>query len=548
MSTSSLPDSLRIPAQCWLVVGNAQALAPADAALERLFSWLCTSAPVVTAAEFAVQPVARRWPRVALAVISGTCGDEWQPRILSGGGPTLPLLVLAARGAWSALGLAEHSSWLGGTAALRLADEAHAVAAGFRRGHVPVYEGGSVRVLTSNPCAGAAVIAHVPSPLAPTGRLEHQYSVIAAYEAESGVCGGARAAARRVSAGFDSVAHESTHATRILAAAGLWLSGASSSQCELVLARLEAWTTEMADSAETTRAIEEYARMREDAATRAIRAAQPRSDDDEIRAAFPPNALGCHPMAPTACAMPPLAPADATVLVHTFAGYRRFWPGFAAHFAARWAHSSFCWPLSFASDEGDVSEAIDALRGCGIAAHPAPTGGGGFSTRLTRALAALTSPLVFYLQEDVWLTGGGDSESVPAVLSCASELVRRGSFDGIRFEPPAAVLAGWYHLEETNVTCAGRAVLRFAPRNRWLYSHQPGLWRVDALLSGGREAVMQPDENPWLNELLGSRRAAGRGLVVGLVVLDWFASVSSSGALNDVGHAMVMTAGAAAEA
>ena len=65
--------------------------------------------------------------------------------------------------------------------------------------------------------------------------------------------------------------------------------------------------------------------------------------------------------------------------------------------------------------------------------------------------------------------------------------------------------------------------------------------RERLLHSSGRGAppVCQPGENPWLNELLGSRRAQAQGLRVGLVVVDWFVAASSSGALNAAGRALL---------
>ena len=66
-----------------------------------------------------------------------------------------------------------------------------------------------------------------------------------------------------------------------------------------------------------------------------------------------------------------------------------------------------------------------------------------------------------------------------------------------------------------------------------------------APLEHEQPAVLQPGENPWLNELTGSQRAAARGLKVGLIVLDWFASVSAGGELNASGRAMVSAAGRA---
>ena len=54
--------------------------------------------------------------------------------------------------------------------------------------------------------------------------------------------------------------------------------------------------------------------------------------------------------------------------------------------------------------------------------------------------------------------------------------------------------------------------------------------------------VLEPAEDPWLNELLGSRRAEARGLRVGLIVAEWYEAVSSGGVLNAKGRQMELKA------
>ena len=144
---------------------------------------------------------------------------------------------------------------------------------------------------------------------------------------------------------------------------------------------------------------------------------------------------------------------------------------------------------------------------------PLRTGEGEFSTRLLTALRALPTPHVLYMQEDSWLSG--ESEESSAALLCALQLLDDGHFDGVRLERSEQLASGLYLLEETEHRCAGMggpggaggaAVYRFAANNRWLYSHQPAVWRRSFLLeaAGGdaAAALMQPGENPWLNELL----------------------------------------------
>jgi hypothetical protein len=554
-------QSWPIGGECWLVVGAAPALSPTDMAVERLLRSLCKSVAVNTCSEWAVQPRARRFPRLQLAVLSSTCSDDWQPSNLASGGPALPLLVLGARGAWSALGLGL-SEWDSGTAAVQI--EAHEVAAPVLPGVVPLYERGGAATLTASlSCGGATSVART---LMHGTTVQGGGSVIVALERGSALCGSVprSASARRVAVGLAQAESLSEPATWLLAGALLWLHNASAYTRGEVRERMHGARRQLDGSAEKTRTMFEYAAAREALARAALvrtAAAAGAADYDvtRMRAVYGAGGLGCHPSVRTAaatCTVPGTAP-SATVLVHTFAGYRKFWAGFAANFARRWPHAAHCWPVQFATDEGDASAEVDVLRACSFSAHAAPTGRGAFSTRLVRALAALHTPLVLYLQEDIWLNEHADGApgvaevasgaaeaagGIDAVLGCASALLLGHQLDGVRFEPPDAVRAGWYHLELTNLTCAGRAIYRFARHtNRWLFSHQPGLWRVEALreLAEPDEGAEHADENPWLNELLGSRRAAVRDAAVGLIVLPWFASVSSGGTLNAAGYEML---------
>jgi len=265
-----------------------------------------------------------------------------------------------------------------------------------------------------------------------------------------------------------------------------------------------------------------------------------------------PSDRACSRLWPTgrSCAASAAA-ARVAVLVHTCDAYAPFWAGWSRNFASEW-NASLCWPIYFASELLDPVAHVP-LAGCGLVSS-LRTGEGEFSTRLLAALRALPTPHVLYMQEDSWLTG--ETEASSAALLCALGLLEAGHFDGVRLERSEQLASGLYHLEETEHRCPGGeageevAVYRFAAHNRWLYSHQPGVWRRSFLLGDGDEdgdaaaALMQPGENPWLNELLASRRIEARHARVALLPLDWYVSVSSGGELNEVGRLMVSMAAA----
>ena len=138
----SLPPALRLGGVLWLVVGQTGPLSLSDSALLRQMRWLGAEVHTVRDAEFAVQPATRRWPGVHAAVISASVREGFlRGSPVAGGagaGPSLPLVVLDGP-AWVSLQLAgRHEAVFGGS--VRLVRDGHALAAGLRRGFVPLYE------------------------------------------------------------------------------------------------------------------------------------------------------------------------------------------------------------------------------------------------------------------------------------------------------------------------------------------------------------------------------------------------------------------------
>ena len=153
-----LPPALRLGGVLWLVVGQTGPLSLSDSALLRQMRWLGAEVHTVRDAEFAVQPATRRWPGVHAAVISASVREGFLTGSpLAGGagaGPSLPLVVLDGP-AWVSLQLAgRHEAVFGGS--VRLVSDGHALAAGLRRGFVPLYEKpGSIAAAVA--CGGARV-------------------------------------------------------------------------------------------------------------------------------------------------------------------------------------------------------------------------------------------------------------------------------------------------------------------------------------------------------------------------------------------------------
>ena len=211
-----LPPALRLGGALWLVVGQTGPLSLSDSALLEQLSWLGAEVHTVRDAEFAVQPATRRWPGVHAAVISASVREGFLrgSPLVTGVGPSLPLVVLDGP-AWLSLQLAgRHERVFGGS--VQLLSDGHALAAGLRRGFVPLYEKPG-RMAAALPCGGAQVVASAGS----ASGLGSP-AILFGHEAGSALCGrGAVAPARRVAlgidaAGFAGMGRATPQATRLL--------------------------------------------------------------------------------------------------------------------------------------------------------------------------------------------------------------------------------------------------------------------------------------------------------------------------------------------
>ena len=625
---------------CWLIVGGYP-LTTQDRGLYNFFSSLCATLLIVVQAELA--HLGHR--HIAVGILS--------PSAEGISSLALPLMSLG-RSSMRTLHLASDVASVHACGAVELLlDTEHPLSAGLSAGHVPV-SGKPATLLSARSCSREAI---------KIARLSEAYEAPAnsfsmlAFEPGAALCDGRRAITRYVAFGLwsdalvdDAPARATAQARALLRAALYWLAGTAPVADDGAVRAASSWASQVAEfrayaHARTSlaKAMQRERRVRLRASGLLGLRGGVDDDDDDV---LPPavrasvrtsdDAGGCtneegRLTAGRSCARPD---DRVSVLLHTCDAYARFWAGWSRRYQRHWPGADLCWPLHFANEVVAVQTQI--LRTCdGVTPTHLPTGAGEFSSRLRHALLALHTPLVLYLQEDMWLTRAQRHVAIAAhvprtrghrpveaeeeeeevvveeeeveeevveeevraseesrrsptlpvqvdvvmssLLRCAQELIENDVFDGIRFEGAAMVRAGLYHLEATNYSCGDERdarrpplpIYRMASRtNRWLFSHQPGLWNRRRLLfdAGGHGAddggasyggaaaadvhestaddtqgpVVRAGEDPWLNELMGSLRAQRLGLRVGLVVVEWFRAVSSGGVLNEEGRELVV--------
>ena len=133
-------------------------------------------------------------------------------------------------------------------------------------------------------------------------------------------------------------------------------------------------------------------------------------------------------------------------------------------------------------------------------------------------------------------------------LRCASALLKSEKYSSVRMESAAALLSGLLqvsrhtvHTDTISDICAAifsdnkAPLLTMAEGNRWLFSHQPGLWDRSFLLSVLSD---EHEENPWMNELMGSQRAMLAYDQFAYLPSEWYEAVSDSGSLKESGLLM----------
>jgi hypothetical protein len=196
------------------------------------------------------------------------------------------------------------------------------------------------------------------------------------------------------------------------------------------------------------------------------------------------------------------------VILHSMDSYSRFWNPWYHLFNL---HCKNHGPIIFLSEdkEPDFIDDITHIK----------TGEGEWGERLLRALKQIDSELVFYMQEDFWCVN--DYELTDQLL----EMFEKFGMDQL-------------HIKENTPLISTKKITgnlyRFEQKSEYTQNHQFGLWRKNKLI----ENVL-PNENPWENEVDGSKRLNQKPHNVYLLDFHWYVSVCRRGQLMERGEKIV---------
>jgi hypothetical protein len=196
------------------------------------------------------------------------------------------------------------------------------------------------------------------------------------------------------------------------------------------------------------------------------------------------------------------------VILHSMDSYSRFWNPWYHLFNL---HCKNHGPIIFLSEdkEPDFIDDITHIK----------TGEGEWGERLLRALKQIDSELVFYMQEDFWCVN--DYELTDQLL----EMFEKFGMDQL-------------HIKENTPLISTKKITgnlyRFEQKSEYTQNHQFGLWRKNKLI----ENVL-PNENPWENEVDGSKRLNQKPHNVYLLDFHWYVSVCRRGQLMERGEKII---------
>jgi hypothetical protein len=186
------------------------------------------------------------------------------------------------------------------------------------------------------------------------------------------------------------------------------------------------------------------------------------------------------------------------LIVHTCDRYQLLYKGFEYFFRKNWPMDIHI-KYYFATEEADA---------CLTGFENIKSGKGEWTDRLRKLLDQIDEEYIIYFQEDMWL-------SKPVSRAFFDQLINvtlRNNWKQVKLNSSDV-----FTTEKTNQFIEGFNVARLnTEKSKYLMSHQVTLWNKLFL-----KAQLKPNEHPWRNERLGTKRL--RKLNPEIYHIDYFA-------------------------
>lgn len=192
------------------------------------------------------------------------------------------------------------------------------------------------------------------------------------------------------------------------------------------------------------------------------------------------------------------------IVLHTIDSYSEYWDTWYSLFKKHMVNYG---PIYFLSEEKEPSfiKEINHIK----------TGKGEWGERLINGLKKIDSELFFYMQEDFWVHKPTKLEN-----KILDDFINY-SMDAYRI----SFISKWYKLEKVDEN-----LFKYHQHSNYTLSHQFTLWRKDFLLK-----FIKPNQNPWVNEIDGSREMNKNTHRIFLTENDFYTPSVTKGEINDKG-------------
>lgn len=197
---------------------------------------------------------------------------------------------------------------------------------------------------------------------------------------------------------------------------------------------------------------------------------------------------------------------EVPILLHTMDSYSNYWDNWYFLFKKNCDNHG---PIYFLTEEKEPSFVNEVIH--------IKSGKGEWGQRLLNGLSHINSDILFYMQEDFWVT------RKMKFSNHIIETFNKYDMDCLKFNKNSFSEISFFHVEKN--------LYRYSQNSRYTLSHQFGLWKKDVFIS-----LILPNENPWENEINGTKRLNKRTHKIYQYDTKWYDAVCRHGQLQENGY------------
>lgn len=198
---------------------------------------------------------------------------------------------------------------------------------------------------------------------------------------------------------------------------------------------------------------------------------------------------------------------DIPIVLHTCDKYSKFWNAWWFFMKKHCEHKN----IIFVSEnkKPDFHNDVKCIL----------TGEGEWGWRILEALKKIDSEYIFYTQEDMW-----PIKKFPVTQKIV-DISIEDNVDCFRISFNSTCYA---------LTLVKDNIFRYNKNSLYSLSHQFSLWRKDFFTN-----CIHEDENPWVNEIEGSKRINKTGHKIYMIKDTWYIATVNKGKLGKIGLEML---------